>query len=131
MNDSIHYRISLCTSAKSVVPVFRTVLTDKYSRVISASMLFSRNSFPDDLSTLKTAIGLLYNFWGIRSVCEMYSTNYTENINNDAFLSFIPSFDFSAANRLMHGWLDGKSIDSSITLYLNILFPLIKNFKLA
>lgn len=121
---SMNTIIDTLTGKKSV----SQYLSEKQQHAIQ---LFSRNSFPDDLSTLKTAIGLLYNYWGIRSVCEMYSTNYTETINNDAFLSFIPSFDFSAANRLMHGWLNGKSIESSITLYFNILFPLIKNFKLA
>lgn len=100
----------------------------KYHHAIE---LFCRTDFPADLNTLKTAIGLLYNYFGLRSICEMYSLDYTEKTNNEAFLKFIPTWRFAALNRLMHGWLDKEKIEKNIDTYLNIIFPLVNDFKLV
>lgn len=93
--------------------------------------LFSRNEFPANLNTLKSAIAILCNYLGLRSICEMYSTDYTEKVNNGAFLNFIPTQHFSVLNYLMHGWLNEEKIELTIKIYMNIIFPLIKEFKLA
>lgn len=87
--------------------------------------------FPADLETLKSAIGILYNYFGIRSICEEYSIDYKENENNTAFLKYIPTQLFSILNGLMHGWLDEEKIELSINVYINIILPLIKEFRLA
>lgn len=128
IKDTVSFSMNTIIDTISGKKSVSQYLNEKQQHAIS---LFSRKSFPDDLSTLKTAIGILYIYWGIRSICEMYSTDYVEKISNTAFLAFIPSLDFSASNNLMHGWLDEKNIELSITLYLKILFPLIKEFKLA
>lgn len=93
--------------------------------------LFSREDFPADLNTLKSAFGVLFNYFGLRSICEMYSLDYNEEIDNAAFLRFIPTTNFIAINTLMHGWLDNSKIDMSINVYLNTLFPLIKEYRLG
>lgn len=93
--------------------------------------LFSRGNFPADLDTLKSAMGVLYNYFGLRSICEEYSVDYTEKIDNKVFLKFIPTQLFVTLNRLMHGWLNEGEIELSINIYLNIIFPLINEFKLA
>lgn len=93
--------------------------------------LFERKDFPANLETLKSALGILYNYFGLRSICEMYAIDYKEKINNEAFLKYISTLQFCPLNNLMHGWLDEKKIDQSIELYVNIIFPLIEKFKLA
>lgn len=93
--------------------------------------LFNRDDFPADLETLKSALGLLYNYLGLRSLCEVYATDYTEKIDNCAFLKFIPTQHFVILNSLMHGWLDEGKINLSIDNYVNIIFPLITRFQLA
>ena len=93
--------------------------------------LFSRNDFPASIEALKSSVGVLYNYWGLRSICEMYATDFTETVNNSAFLKFIPTIHFSALNRLMYGWLDKAKIDLSIPLYINIVCTLIRDYKLA
>lgn len=92
--------------------------------------LFSRSDFPADINTLKSAIGVLYNYWGLRSICEMYSTDYTEKINNEAFLKFIPTQVFSIQNRLMHNHLDKGQIELSMQAYMCTVMPLIQTYKL-
>lgn len=93
--------------------------------------LFSREDFPADLNTLKSAFGVLFNYFGLRSICEMYSSDYIEKTDNAAFLRYIPTTNFVAITSLMHGWLDNRKIDMGINVYLNTLFPLIKEFRLA
>lgn len=92
--------------------------------------LFSRSDFPADINMLKSAIGVLHNYWGLRSICEMYSTDYTEEINNEAFLKFIPTQVFSIQNRLMHDYLNKEQIELSMQAYMCITMPLIQTYKL-
>jgi hypothetical protein len=103
-------------------------VNEKYRHAIE---LFSRADFPADLNTLKSAIGLLYNYFGLRSICETYSIDYIEKINNQVFLEFIPTWHFADLNRLMHGLFDEEKIELSIINYINIIFPLIKKYNLA
>lgn len=93
--------------------------------------LFSRADFPSSIETLKSSFGVLYNYWGLRSICEMYATDYTENIENQSFLNYIPTNVFVLLNRLMRGWLNDSAIDASIPLYANTLVTLAKQYKLA
>lgn len=100
---------------------------DKYNHAID---LFSRSGFPENLNILKSAFGVLYNYWGLRSICEMYATDFVEKIDNAAFLKFISSTNFSVINNIMHGWLDKTKIDLSIPLYTNSILSIIKEYDL-
>ena len=102
-------------------------LAEKQEHSIS---LFCRADFPANINTLKSAFGVLFNYFGLRSICEMYATNYKETICNEAFLKIVPSMQFIPLNRLMHNWLDTEQIDMSITLYAVIVMALIKEYKL-
>lgn len=93
--------------------------------------LFSRADFPSSIETLKSSFGVLCNYWGLRSICEMYATDYTENIENQSFLTYIPTNVFVILNSLMHGWLNDSAIDASILLYANTLITLAKQYRLA
>ena len=121
---SIEKTISTFAGDKSVTQY----ICDKQQHAIA---LFSREDFPADIASLKTAFGILYNYWGLRSICEIYATNYIETINNTAFLKYIPTTFFTALNNFMHGWLDKAKIDLSIQAYINTVFPIIKDYKLA
>lgn len=121
---SMNTNINVLAGEKSV----HKYVEEKYRHAIE---LFSRTDFPADLETLKSAIGVLYNYFGLRSICEEYSIDYKENENNMAFLKYIPTQLFSILNSLMHGWLDEEKIELSINVYINIIFQLIKEFRLA
>lgn len=121
---SMNTMISTFAGEKSVSQYVR----EKYQHAIN---LFNREDFPVNVNTLKSAFGVLYNYWGLRSICEMHATDFKETINNAAFLRFIPTTCFTLMNNLMHGWLDKNKIELSIPLYINSVFPIIKNYKLA
>lgn len=96
-----------------------------------AIQLFRRDDFPANIDMLKSAFGLLYNYWGLRSICEMYALDYAEEIQNDAFLRFIPSIEFCPLNNMMHGWFDKQKIEKSICLYVKSLFSVIAKYNLS
>lgn len=120
---SMNTRITTITGPKSVYQYVQ----EKQQHAID---LFSRVDFPANVNALKSAFGILYNYWGLRSICEMYSTDYEERIDNSAFLKYIPSLNFTLLNRLMRGWLDKDKIEKSIPLYANTIIPIIQGYKL-
>lgn len=93
-----------------------------------ARELFLRTDFPKDIETLKSAYGVLFNYWGLRSICEMCATDFKEEVNNEPFLRFTSSLNFALMNGLMHGWLSPNNIDRTIILYLNMIMPLIQQY---
>ncbi len=93
--------------------------------------LFQRSDFPKAIEQLKTAIGVLFNYWGLRSICYMYCRDFEEEKDdNAAFTKYIPLDVFNAMNQLMVGLLSERLIDSCCNGYGAIVFPLIKNYAL-
>lgn len=88
--------------------------------------LFNRTDFPVDKKTLDAALGALYNYWGFRSVCELYcTTEINEQKNYDAFLRHIPQMFFFCTNGVMHGWISSEQIEDCITTYMDLFHPLL------
>lgn len=87
--------------------------------------LFRNKNVLNEINTITMAIGVLCNYFGLRSICKMYANDYDEIIENSAFLEIIPSYEFSQLDSLMQGWLDENKIEKSITLCFNILLLLI------
>ncbi len=93
--------------------------------------LFSTNGFPANLVILKTAVGVLFNYFGLRSICEMFATNYFEEENNETFLQFIPQSIFNRLNNEMHGWLGIEKIEACMEAYIEIMMGLINKYNLS
>lgn len=93
--------------------------------------LFQRNDFPKNIEQLKTAIGILFNYWGLRSICYMYCKDFVEEINNTAFTQHIPANVFNPMNQLMVGWLTKRLIDLCCKGYGAMIMPLIKKYELV
>lgn len=120
MNTTIH----TISGYKSV----KQYLAEKQQHAIE---LFSRDDFPSCLETLKSSLGVLFNYWGLRSICEMYATDYVEEIKNRIFLEYIPTIYFISLNNHMRGWLNKSDIDVSISLYANTFSMLATKYNLV
>ena len=96
----------------------------------TAISLFSRKDFPESFEKLSDSLGVLFNYWGIRSICEMYATDFVEMVDNRIFMEYIPTNHFCAINRLMHGWLDKDQIEQSMVIYNAILYTIVNQWKL-
>ena len=85
---------------------------------------FDKKDLLTDAKEINIAFGVLYNYWGMRSICEMYAPDYSEKGNNRLFAQHLSSRLFFEMNKLMHGWLDDGQIYQSAVLYSNAVFPL-------
>lgn len=94
-----------------------------------AEKLFSSDMFLKNIDVLISALGVLFNYWGLRSICKMYATDYEEIIDNAAFLLHLSSREFAAFNHMMQGWLDENTINTIINGYANVTNRLLKSLK--
>lgn len=114
----------------STFPNDKTVeeyLLSKHQFVIE---MMSRSDFPMNIESLKTTLGALYNYWGLRSVCKMQISDYKENVDNSVILNFLPSQLFMTMNIFMDGWFDDSKVKMSYGPYSNAIMPIIIEKKL-
>ncbi len=95
-----------------------------------ASELIARDDFPANIDTLSTVIGLIFNYYGRRSICKMYSDNYIDNVDNSAIATLISTEIVNTLNNYMLGWFDNKKVAALDELCGNMLFALVKKYNL-
>lgn len=96
----------------------------------TATELIEKNNFPSDVETLATTFGMIFNYWGRRSICKMYATNYVESVNNDAIEAFFGVDSFRILNCLMNGWLPDFQIERVGEIYLNMVILKMNEYSL-
>lgn len=64
-----------------------------------ARKLISKKEFPSDHEMLSTAIGIVFNYWGRRSICKMYAVDYREEIDNSVIINFFGQEGFTGLNK--------------------------------
>lgn len=120
-------------SMNSVISTFpndRTVMDYLYSKHQFVIDMMCRNDFPADIEALKTTLGALYNYWGLRSICKMQIKDFEEKVDNTAILQVLPLQLFSVMNIFMDGWFDSSKVEMSFGPYSNALMPIIIDKKL-
>ena len=127
VEDTISFSNSTIINTVSGEKTVLQYMSEKHQHALS---LFGRKDFPSSIEVLKSALGVLFNYWGIRSICKMYSTDYSLNENNQPFLTTIPHDVFVIFNNMMNGWVDNSKIELSIKLYLGVICSLAKEFNL-
>lgn len=101
-------------------------IEDKHNQAIE---LFNSDFFSVNAEYMIGSLGVLFNYLGLRSICEMYATDYKENKNNDAFLKRIPSLLFISLDSSMHGFMNDKQIKITMKQYEPIIRILLSNCK--
>ncbi len=119
----LNSKIETFPSEKSV----EEYLCTKYQFVVD---MMNRSDFPASIETLKTTLGALYNYFGLRSICKMYAQNYVEQVDSTDIIKIIPQYIFSTMNIFMQGWFDKSKVELSFGPYSNAIMPLIMVYKL-
>ena len=130
--DSIQSNFSF--SLNSIINTFPSEMSVKeylYAKHQFVVDMMSRMDFPANLETLKSTLGVLYNYWGLRSICKMYAQNYIEQVDNTAIIKLLPLQLFTVMNVLMDGWFDKSKVELSFGPYSNAIIPLINQYKLS
>ena len=83
----------------------------------------NRTDFPRDIEALKTTVGVLYNYFGVRSICKMYAKDYTEEVDNTIIIQKLSKVLFEEINSFMVGWFNEAQVELSFVSYMKIMWP--------
>ena len=97
----------------------------------TAKLLLRRNDFPKDLETLVTTAGLIFNYYGRRSICLMYAQDYRDDIDKMEFSEFIGTAQLAALDTFMRGWLNPTQIDTLGQFYFGMIGTKMKEYGLV
>ena len=117
----------------SIIATFpndKTVLEYLLSKHQFVVDMMSRKNFPENSEALKTTVGVMYNYWGLRSICKMHLKDYIESVNNTAIVQILPFDYFSLMNIFIDGWFDKSKVEMSFAPYYKAIFPIIKEKNL-
>ena len=106
----------------------RNYLNSRHQLVVN---MMNRTDFPRDIEALKTTVGVLYNYFGVRSICKMYAKDYEECVDNTAIIKILSLQLFSELNIFMNGQFDEKKIELSFVPYSNVIFSLVEKYNLS
>jgi hypothetical protein len=82
------------------------------------------------LELLSRILGMIFNYWGRRSICKMYAIDFTEKVNNSTIINFLGKEDFKSLDTLMNGWLDPIQIDWIFETYYTLLHKMVLKYSI-
>ena len=95
-----------------------------------ASALIERSDFPADIETLAVTLGLIFNYYGRRSICKMHASGYIESVDNSSIAKLIRDDAVQALNAYMLGWFDDSKVAMLDKLYYNMVISLAQKYHL-
>ena len=90
--------------------------------------MMNRTDFPRDIEALKTTVGVLYNYFGVRSICKMYAKDYTEEVDNTIIIQKLSKVLFEEINSFMVGWFNEAQVELSFVSYMKIMWPMLQSY---
>lgn len=94
------------------------------------SEIIKRNDFPADIDTLSTVIGLAFNYYGYRSICQMFAQNYAGSENTSALKQLMGDSTVNLFDKLMYGWFDDAKVAIIDDICKNVIFSMLKKHNL-
>ena len=91
--------------------------------------IINRDDFPADIGTISTVIGLAFNYYGYRSICQMFADNYTGSENTSALNQLLGDSTVKLLDKLMYGWFDDSKVAVIDNLCKNLIFSMLKKYK--
>lgn len=96
-----------------------------------ATELISRSDFSDNIETLVTTMGTIFNYYGRRSICKMYATNYDDNADVNVIKSFLGVEAVNALDVYMLGWFNKNKVALIDELYKRMVLTFASKYKLS
>ena len=94
------------------------------------SEIIKRNDFPADIDTLSTVIGLAFNYYGYRSICQMFAQNYAGSENTSALKQLMGDSTVNLLDKLVYGWVDDAKVAIMDDICKNVIFSMLKKHNL-
>lgn len=123
LSFTMEQTVETYSGSKSVTELINTPLN-------TISEIIKRNDFPADIGTLSTAIGLVFNYYGYQSICQMFAQNYTENENTSVLSQFMGDNTVNLLGKLMCGWFDDSKVNIIDDFCRALIFSMLKKHNL-
>ena len=96
-----------------------------------AVAMIERVDFPASIEALAVTLGLIFNYYGRRSICKMYAVDFIDNTDNSAIAKFIRPDTVKALDMFMLGWFDDIKVTLIDSLYYKMAISLAQQYKLV
>lgn len=128
INEKMHFSMD-----KNVDTIAGSMSVNMYlrSKIDVVTNTIGKEDFPSSIEIAKGVLGVLYNYWGLRSVCKLYATDYNECIDFSIVKKQLNPYWFAVTNLFMDGWFDNEKVKMSFAPYSNAIMPLLVNNKLV
>ena len=126
VNKRVRFKMNQIINTLAGNITVQEYVEDKHNQAIE---LLNNESFFINDEYMIASLGVLFNYWGLRSICEMYAKDYNESTNNDAFIKHIPPLLFNSLDSLMHGFMNDKQIVVTMMQYKPIIGIVLSNCK--
>lgn len=120
---SMEQTIETYSGSKSVAQLINTPLN-------TVSEIIQRKDFPSDISDVSTAIGLVFNYYGYRSICKLFATNHSESEDKSSIISFMGDNTIKLLDTLMVGWFSDSKVDIVDKIFNELFFSMMKKYRL-
>lgn len=96
-----------------------------------ADAMIERHDFPASIEALAVTLGLIFNYYGRRSICKMYATDFVDDADNSAIAKLIRPDTVKALDAYMLGWFDTTKVALVDSLYYRMAISLAQQYKLS
>ena len=126
IDSTLHFTmeqtVETYSGSKSVTELVNTPL-NTFSEIIT------RNDFPADIGTLSTAIGLVFNYYGYRSICKLFAEDYMETEDSSSIAALFGDGITNILDKLMLGWFDDYKVSIIDDLCEKLVATLLKKYN--
>jgi len=95
-----------------------------------ATQLITRSDFPANIETLVTTLATIFNYYGRRSICKMYATNFKDVSDTSNIASFLGKDTINFLNTYMLGWFDKNKVRLIDELYKGMILTIVSKYNL-
>lgn len=96
--------------------------------IVLANELINRNEFPTNFEILKDTMGVIFNYYGRRSICKMYSNDFQDSADTSIIAKLITPTMVTFLNTYMTKWLTNPQISVLEKIYKDIFISLINRY---
>lgn len=108
---------------------FMTIQNYVNAPLFLANELISKAKFPTNFEILKDTMGVIFNYFGRRSICKMYSSDFQDTADLSKVAKLLTPQMTSFFKTYMLGWLTDQQIAILGNFYKDIFMSLVKHYK--
>lgn len=108
---------------------FMTIQNYVDAPLFLANELISKVDFPASFEILKDTMGVIFNYFGRRSICKMYSSDFQDTADLSTVAKLLTPQMTSFFKTYMLGWLTDQQIAVLGNFYKDIFILLVKQYS--